>query len=184
MFLQRPPQRAKLLATATASAGLASPDDAPARVIAAACDASVAELCLFEDGAFARFVEQRGALLPADERELAESWAGEHHRIWEVLDAGGRLRDRASGEERALDERSQAKVAGTALVLAVVQPGPVAIPGPATAVSPELAESLAPLLGSEVARLAELLGRELGWTSAPDLGSPPDPAEDELAPLP
>jgi hypothetical protein len=184
MFLQRPPQRTELLATATVSAGLRSPDDAPARVIAAACDVSVAELCLFEGGAFARFLEQRGDLLPADERELASDWGSRRHRVWEVVDGGASLRDTASGETRALDPRSQAKVPAEGLVLAVVQPGPVALPGPATPITPELAEAVAPLLGGEVGPLAALLGRELGWTSAPDLGSPSDPARDSLAPLP
>jgi hypothetical protein len=182
MFLQRPPQRADLLAVATTSAGLSSPDDAPARVIAAACDATVAELCLFEGGAFARFVEQRGSLLPDDERELAERWADQRHRVWEVSGDGTTLRDPATGDERELDAWSQAKVA-PGFVLAVAQAGPIALPGPATGVVPALVEELSSLLAAgEVHPLAALLGRELGWTSAPDLGSTTDPAPDELAP--
>jgi hypothetical protein len=184
MFLQRPPQRAELLATATLSAGLGSPDDAPARVIAAACDASVTELCLFEGGAFSRFLDQRGQLLPEDERALAADWGSQRHRVWEVVDDGAVLRDTASGETRELDARSRAKVPSAGFVLAVVQSGPVALPGPATPISAALAEALAPLLGGEAGPLAALVGRELGWTSAPDLGSPPDPARDSLAPLP
>jgi hypothetical protein len=182
MFLQRPPQRPDLLAVATTSAGLASPDDAPARVIAAACDATVAELCLFEGGAFARFLEQRGDLLPEDERELAQQWGAERHRVWEVSADRTTLRDHAGDEVRPLDERSQAKVA-PGFVLAVAQAGPIALPGPATAVAASLVDELGGLLAAgEVHPLAALLGRELGWTSAPDLGSTSDPAPDELAP--
>lgn len=181
-FLQRPPARATLLAVATTSAGLTSPDDAPARVIAAACDALVAELCLFEGGLFGAFVEQRGELLPADERELAEGWAGQRHQVWEVLGNGG-LRPVSGGDDRALDGWSQAKVHSPGLVLAVVQPGPIALPGPVTPVAPALVDDLAKLLADDdVHPLAGFLGRELGWTSAPDLGSDADPAPDALAP--
>jgi hypothetical protein len=183
-FLQRPPQRGALLAVATASAGVATPDDAPARVIAAACDATVTELCLFEGGAFARFVAQRGALLPDDERELAERWATARHRIWEVQDGGRALRDRATGEERLLDARSAAKVAHDGIVLAVAQEGPVTLPGPAQPVAGEALAALAPLLeAGDPIPIARLLGLEFGWTAAPDLGSP-DGAPDALAPAP
>lgn len=185
MFLQRPPQRTLLLSVATASAGLSSPDEAPARVIAAACDAAVAELCLFEGGAFAGFVEQRGALLPDDERALAESWATTRHRVWEVTGGGTGLRDEASGDERVLDARSSAKVPASGWVLAVAQDGPLALPGPATVVVAGLVDEVQALLvDGEVHAIASLMGRELGWTSPPDLGSAPDPAPDALAPAP
>jgi hypothetical protein len=184
-FLQRPPARATLLAVATTSAGLTSPDEAPARVIAAACDASVAELCLFEGGQFARFVEHRGHLLPDDERELAEGWAAQRHQIWDVLADGTALRPLGGGPDRPLDPWSRSQLHGPGLVLAVVQPGPIALPGPATPVAPTLVDQLAGLLrGGDVHPLAAFLGRELGWTSAPDLGSDPDPAPDALAPTP
>ncbi len=184
-FLQRPPARATLLAVATTSAGLTSPDDAPARVIAAACDASVAELCLFEGGLFARFVEHRGDLLPDDERELAEGWAAQRHLIWDVAADGSALRPVGGGPDRLLDPWSRSKLHGPGLVLAVVQPGPIALPGPATPVAPTLVDQLVGLLdGGDVHALAGFLGRELGWTSAPDLGSEPDPAPDALAPTP
>jgi hypothetical protein len=184
-FLQRPPQRGALLAVATASAGVETPDDAPARVIAAACDATVTELCLFEGGAFARFVEQRGALLPDDERELAERWASGRHRAWEVLDGGRALRDTATGEERDLDPASGAKVASDVVVLAVAQDGPIALPGPAQPIDAASVQTLAPLLeAGDPVPIARLLGLEFGWTAAPDLGSPADGAPDALAPAP
>jgi hypothetical protein len=179
-FLQRPPQRTVLLRVATASAGVTNPEDAPARVIAAACDATVAELCLFEGGLFARFVEQRGALLPDDELELARSWAASRHRAWEVV--AGALRDRRTGEERPLDARSAAKVPGAGLVLAVAQPGPMLLPGPVLPVADAPLSGLLPLLeDGAVEPIAALLGREFGWTAAPDLGSAVDPAPDALA---
>jgi hypothetical protein len=181
-FLQRPPQRTVLLRVATASAGVANPEDAPARVIAAACDATVAELCLFEGGLFERFVEQRGALLPEDERDLAGSWSASRHRAWEVLDEGRAVRDRASGEERALDERSASKLPGAGLVLGVAQPGPMAFPGPLLPVAEAALSDLLPLLEEgAVEPIAALLGQEFGWTAAPDLGSAVDPAPDALA---
>jgi hypothetical protein len=179
-FLQRPPQRTVLLRVATASAGVDNPEDAPARVIAAACDATVAELCLFEGGLFARFVEQRGSLLPDDERALAESWAASRHRAWEV--AGGALRDRETGEERPLDARSAAKVPAAGLVLAVAQPGPMLLPGPVLPMAEAPSVDLLPLLADgSVEPIAALLGQEFGWTAAPDLGSAADPAPDALA---
>jgi uncharacterized protein YecA (UPF0149 family) len=184
-FLQRPPQRAALLAVATASAGVAVPDDAPARVIAAACDASVAELCLFEGGAFQRFLDQRGALLPDDERELARQWAGGRHHIWEVLDGGQRLRDTSDGTERTLDPASAAKIPPSGYVLAVVQDGPLALPGPAQPVAASVLEELTALLATgEPAPIAAMLGLEFGWTAAPDVGSQADRAPDALAPAP
>jgi hypothetical protein len=173
MFLQRPPQRPHLFSVAIAHAGVASPEEAPARVIAAACDASVAELCLAEGGDFERFLEQRGDLLPEDERELAESWRGVRHRIWEVVEGG--LRDQATGEERALDARSAAKLPADGLVLAVVCDGPLAIPGAVLPIATRVVGELTPLLeAGDAAPIAAVLGREFGWTAAPDVGSAAD----------
>lgn len=186
MFLQRPPQRTTLLRLATAAAGLTSPDDAPERVIGAACDVAVTEVCLFEAGVFARFVEHRGAVLPEDERELAAGWAAERLHVWEVLGEGAALKEVATGEERELDAWSRTKVTPTGLVLAVAHPGPVALPGPTVSVAPHLAEELGGLLGADdPLPLARLVGRELGWAVSPDLGSASAAgAEDELAPAP
>jgi hypothetical protein len=184
-FLQRPPQRGALLAVATASAGVASSDEAPARVIAAACDATVAELCLFEGGAFQRFLDQRGSLLPEDELELAQVWAGGRHRVWEVLDEGQRVRDTVSGTERVLDPSSASKLPTGGFVLAVVQEGPVALPGPAQPVAESVLPELTTLLDrGEPGPIAALLGLEFGWTAAPDVGSQADRAPGALAPAP
>lgn len=184
-FLQRPPQRAALLAVATASAGVTTPDDAPARVIAAACDATVTELCLFEGGALQRFIDQRGALLPEDELELAQRWAIARHRIWEVLADGATLRDAVSGHQRALDDASAAKVPPSGLVLAVVADGPLALPGPVLPVDTAALTQLTALLeAGDPGPVAALVGVEFGWTAAPDVGSQADRAPDALAPAP
>jgi hypothetical protein len=175
MFLQRPPQRPHLFSVAIAHAGVATPEEAPARVIAAACDASVTELCLAEGGDFERFLEQRGGLLPEDERELAESWRPARHRIWEVIEAGRGLRDHLTGDERTLDPGSAGKVPADGLVLAVVCEGPLAVPGTALPIAERVVVELAPLLeAGDAAAIAALVGREFGWTAAPDVGSQAD----------
>ena len=184
-FLQRPPQRQLLLEVATRSAGVEAPEQAPARVIAAACDATVAELCLFEGGVFAKFLEQRGALLPDDERDLAEAWSTGAHRVWEVVDGGAALQDPAGDRRVELDPRSAAKLPPAGLVLAVVQEGPLTLPGPVLPVGATAPAELGPLLaGGDPSPIAALLGRQFGWTAAPDLGSTADRAPDELAPAP
>jgi hypothetical protein len=50
----------------------------------------VADLALFEDGWWERFVSDRGVLLPDDERNLATRWIGARssvHRVIEVRPA-------------------------------------------------------------------------------------------------
>lgn len=184
-FLQRPPQRPGLFTIAIAHAGVTTPDDAPARVIAAACDATVTDLCLAEGGTFERFVEKRGHLLPDDERALAESWRGARHRIWEVVDGGRALRDHVNGDERTLDARSTAKLPGEGLVLAAIHDGPLALPGVALPIDDGVLNELVPLLDAGAAApIAAVLGREFGWTAAPDVGSPADREPDALAAAP
>lgn len=45
----------------------------------------VADLVLAEDGEWSRFVAQRGPLLPADERDLAERWTGVRRSLFAVV---------------------------------------------------------------------------------------------------
>lgn len=185
MFLQRPPQRTMLLGIATAAAGLRTADEAPAKVIAAACDVAITEVCLFQAGIFDKFVAHRGVLLPDDERELAESWVGQKLHVWDVVGGGTALRDPSSGDERPVDTWSRTKIPAEGLVLAVAQAGPIALPGLTIAVAPRLADELREVLADDdVLALARLVGRELGWVATPDLGSSADPAEDALAPAP
>lgn len=180
-FLQRPPQRTDLLAVAMAHAGVGSTEEAPARVIAAACDATVTELCLAEGGIFARFLEVRGDLLPADERALAATWAAARHDLWK-LDGGGQLVPLGGGAARPVDEASATKVPAGAVVLAVVHDGPVAIPGPALPVHGGAVDALTEALATgDAAAIAAVVGREFGWTAAPDVGSDADRAPDALS---
>ncbi|MDQ2648794.1 MAG: SEC-C domain-containing protein, partial [Actinomycetota bacterium] len=183
-FLQRPPQRTELLRVATAHAGVASSEEAPARVIAAACDTTVTELCLAEGGVFARFLEVRGQLLPADERELAASWVGARHGLWRLGD-DGQLTPAGDGDARALDPESAAKVPAGAVVLAAVHDGPLAIPGPALPVQNGALDVLTEALATgDAVAIGAVVGREFGWTAAPDLGSDADRAPDALSTSP
>jgi hypothetical protein len=184
-FLQRPPQRSTLLAVATAHAGVASTDEAPARVIAAACDTTVTELCLVEGGVFARYLEVRGELLPDDERELAGTWSGTAHALWQVTGPTTLTKLGDPAATRDLDRGSAAKVAEGSTVLAAVYDGPLALPGPALPVRGGALDALEAALGSgDAATIAAVVGREFGWTAAPDLGSDADRAPDAVSTSP
>lgn len=184
-FLQRPPQRAELLRVAMAHAGVTSGEENPARVIAAACDATVTELCLAEGGMFERFLDTRGALLPEDELALARTWVGGRHGLWRVADDRTHVHAHGSGEGRALDAVSAAKVPAGGLIFAVVQAGPLAIPGPVLPVQGPAVDTLVALLpGGDPNALASVIGQQFGWTAAPDLGSDADLAPDVLTTTP
>jgi hypothetical protein len=181
-FLQRPPQRSTLLGVATAHAGVASTDEAPARVIAAACDTTVTELCLVEGGVLARYLAVRGDLLPDDERELGATWAGTAHALWEVTGPTQLTKVGEPAVTRALDAESAAKVAVGSTVLAAVYDGPLALPGPALPVQGGAVDALTEALASgDASTIAAVVGREFGWTAAPDLGSDADRAPDALS---
>jgi hypothetical protein len=67
-------------------------------------------------------------------------------------------------------------------VLAIVHDGPLAVPGTALPIAERSVEELLPLLDAGAPdAIAALLGREFGWTAAPDLGSDADRAPTELA---
>ena len=88
--------------------------------------------------------------------------------VWEVLDGGRALRDLETGDERALDARSAAKVPEDGLVLAVVQEGPIALPGPALPVGATAPSELAPLLADGIpGPIASLLGRRVRMDGGP-----------------
>jgi hypothetical protein len=76
--------------------------DSPDALGRALQDELAIDVVLFEGGAFAEFVETRGALLPEDERALAESWLGVRRSIHEVVNIrpgqGITIRDLSSGE--------------------------------------------------------------------------------------
>lgn len=58
----------------------------------------VADVVLHEGGWFARFLADRGPLLPADERELGASWPAVERSVYEVVDAT-HVRDVRTGEQ-------------------------------------------------------------------------------------
>jgi len=61
-------------------------------------DPLVVDTVLHEGGWFARFLTDRGPLLPADERELAASWTAVERGVYEIVDAG-HVRDVRTGEQ-------------------------------------------------------------------------------------
>ena len=54
---------------------------------AALDDPLTLDLVLVEGGWFARFLEERGALLPPDELALMQTWADVSRTVYEMLDA-------------------------------------------------------------------------------------------------
>lgn len=80
-----------------------------------------------EGGGLEAFIEQRGELLPPDELALAEAWAHQHRRLWEVTSVERgvslTLRDTATGDTVTVAERSGSAGAETGqYLLAVVVP--------------------------------------------------------------
>lgn len=74
----------------------------------ALADPLVLDAVLFEGGAFAEFLAQRGSLLPEDERALAEQWATTTRSVFEVEQVhrgqGSTLRDVRSGTSHQVPE--------------------------------------------------------------------------------
>jgi hypothetical protein len=68
------------------------------------------QLGLFEGCLLERFLDVRGQLLPADERELATRWVGHRHRLWTVDGV-------ADGIAELLDPESRDRVRTPSLVL-------------------------------------------------------------------
>jgi len=91
-------------------------------VVRAMDDPLVVDLAAFDGGLLARFLDVLGPLLPADERNLAVSWAGSALRFMEVQQVlpmrGVRLRDLITGEElQVLDRLMTTDVEAKDLVL-------------------------------------------------------------------
>lgn len=96
-------------------------------VEAAYADPLVGDVTLHEDGWFARFLAERGPLLPADEAELGASWLDAERTVFEVLAArpgeGLDLRDRRTDDTLTVTERTaSASVAVGALLCARAVP--------------------------------------------------------------
>ncbi len=106
-FLGRPDQRPVLRDLALART--AADPDSPFWVGAALHDHLIRDLALFDTGVLERFLDVRGALLPADELALGRSWVGARPSLYEVVDVqrGERLqlRDLRCGDLLDLAER-------------------------------------------------------------------------------
>ena len=87
--------------------------DVPDALLAACRDPLVVVAVLFEGGAFADFLAERGCLLPDDERLLAEQWllVGRSVYAVEAVRAGAdfTVRDVRSGDRRDVRDRAASR---------------------------------------------------------------------------
>ncbi|MCZ4586141.1 SEC-C metal-binding domain-containing protein [Rhodococcus opacus] len=88
-------------------------DDDPMALYHALDDPLVADVVMFECGAFARFVAERGVLLPADELLLAQQWLLAERSVHEVEAVrpgeGLTLRDVRTGDRLEVTERTASR---------------------------------------------------------------------------
>ena len=117
------------LAMIDAAQARAEYSDSPYALLDALDDPVTADVLLFEGGAFAEFVAIRGALLPEDERLLAEQWLLAERSVYEVEEVrrgeGLTLRDVRTGDVHQVLERagSQQLKAGSLICARVVPAG-------------------------------------------------------------
>jgi hypothetical protein len=108
-FMERRGGSAQSDAVAIATARAIDPDDSDS-VAATFDDPIVMDLALTEGGWFARFLDERGPLLPDDEALLAQSWLLVDRTVYEVLEVrpgdGLELRDLRTGEQLTVRERT------------------------------------------------------------------------------
>lgn len=105
----------------------AAHSDAQNALLGALLDPLVADVVLFEGGAFHEFVTKRGGLLPDDERSLAEQWLLIERSVYEVAEvrpgAGLTLRDVRTGDVQPVRERTASRsLQAGALICAHVLP--------------------------------------------------------------
>ncbi|WP_043823977.1 SEC-C domain-containing protein [Rhodococcus opacus] len=88
-------------------------NDDPFALYHALDDPLVADVVMFECGAFARFVAERGVLLPADELLLAQQWSLTERSVHEVETVrpgeGLTLRDVRTGDRHEVTERTASR---------------------------------------------------------------------------
>lgn len=103
--------------------------DSPDAIWQGVQDPLVCDATLFEGGAFAAFLEERGALLPDDERLLAAQWLLAERSVFEVEavnpGAGFTARDLRTGDRLEVRERSASRAlqAGTLICARLVPAG-------------------------------------------------------------
>lgn len=88
-------------------------DDIDDPLAAALSDPLVADVALFEGGAFEAFLESRGSLLPDDERLLAQQWLLVERSVFEVQQVqpghGVTVRDVRTGDVHQVSERTASR---------------------------------------------------------------------------
>jgi tetratricopeptide (TPR) repeat protein len=106
-FLADGPWRPRTVELAAEHAAHAANDEDAATL---ARDPLVPDAVLFEGGAFAEFLEVRGALLPEDERLLANQWLLVERSVFEVTGVwrgeGFTVRDLRTGDAREVSDRT------------------------------------------------------------------------------
>ena len=106
VFLQEGPWRGELLELGRERSRYWSGAEG---LLSGLSDALVHDVMLCEGAVFEDFLEERGYLLPGDERELAETWIGRERSIFDVEDVvvgkGMTLRDMRSGDRVEVSER-------------------------------------------------------------------------------
>jgi hypothetical protein len=110
VFLGGGPWRTAMVDAAHARAEYS---DSPYALLDALDDPLTADAVLFEGGAFAEFVAARGALLPEDERLLAEQWLLVDRSVFEVEQVrhgeGLTVRDVRTGDVHQVRERAASR---------------------------------------------------------------------------
>jgi len=95
--------------------------DAPEAVEAVMQDPLIADAVLFEGGAFAAFLAERGVLLPDDERLLGEQWLLAERSVWEIEEAvpgsGFTVRDLRTGDRVEVRERTASRTASPGMLV-------------------------------------------------------------------
>ena len=75
--------------------------------------AILADVAAFEGGAIDEFVQERGDLLPPDERQLARRWINSRLALWEVVEVESgtslTVRDTRTGDRLVVAERSASR---------------------------------------------------------------------------
>lgn len=107
LFASRPEHQGIRLSLADAALDPEDPEpDATFDRLAA--DSMIIDLALWEGGLAARYLAERGGLLPPDERELLSRFLDDPRRLWEItaVDEGSRLdlRDIRTGDAVSVDE--------------------------------------------------------------------------------
>ena len=143
--------------------------------------ALVMDALLAEEGAFAEFLTTRGALLPDDERALAEAWLAVTRSVYAVEEAtasGFTARDLATGE-RHLVHAPEAAVAEGDVVAARLLPvgDALVVPGGAEPVAPEVAEGVLARLRTDGLTAVDVIAL---LSPGDDLGEDLDDGLDEV----